>query len=82
MSDVDIDTQVDMAVIFDEKIVDRVRGALAEVLNRGKGDIYIQDQFDNRIRQDITNLLLSDYQIQQQIKQIVKQTIIEQMNKY
>jgi hypothetical protein len=82
MSDVDIDTQVDMAVIFDEKIVDRVRGALAEVLNRGKGDIYIQDQFDNRIRQDITNLLLSDYQIQQQIKQIVKQTIVEQMNKY
>lgn len=82
MSDVDIDTQVDMAVIFDEKIVDRVRGALAEVLNRGKGDIYIQDQFDNRIRQDITNLLLYDYQIQQQIKQIVKQTIVEQMNKY
>lgn len=82
MSDVDLDTQVDTAVIFDEKIVDRVRRAFVEVLNRGSGDGWIQDEIDRRIRNDVTRLLASDYQIREMVRNQIKQVIKEQMDKY
>ena len=82
MSEVKEETQVNTAILFDEKVVDRVRNALAEVLHRGAGDIYIQDQIDQRIRNDVTRLIASDYQIRDMIRTTIKQVIIEQMNKY
>lgn len=82
MSEVSEETQVNTAVLFDEKVVDRVRKALVEVLDRGAGDGYIQDRIDQRIRNDVTRLLASDYQIRDAIRNIIKQVITEQMNKY
>lgn len=82
MSEVSEETQVNTAVLFDDKVVDRVRTALIEVLNRGAGDVYVQDQIDQRIRNDVTRLLASDYQVRDTIRTIIKQVITEQMNKY
>lgn len=82
MTDNDLETQANVAITLDEKVVDRVRRALAEVLDRGSGDLYIQDQIDNRIRTDVTRMLQNDYATREMIRTIVKQVMIEQMNKY
>lgn len=82
MSEVSEETQVNTAILFDDKVVDRVRTALIEVLHRGAGDVYVQDQIDQRIRNDVTRLISSDYQIRDMIRTTIKQVIIEQMNKY
>lgn len=81
MSEIDDQTQANVALTLDEKITDRVRKALVEVLNRGSGDLYVQDQIDGRIRSDLYTMLMSDYQIREMIKTVVKQTITEQMTK-
>lgn len=82
MSEVDAETQVAVALTLEEKITDRVRKALVEVLNRGAGDGYVQDMLNQRIRQDISTLIASDWQMRENLKTIIKQTISEQMNKY
>jgi hypothetical protein len=82
MSEVDDNTQANIALTLEEKITDRVRKALVEVLHRKAGDVYVQDMINERIRTDVNALLSGDFIVRDYIKQIVKQTVAEQMNKY
>lgn len=88
MSEVDDTTQANVALTLEEKITDRVRSALVEVLRRGNADVYVQDVINERIRQDTSSVLADpsiwqyNYNLRAMVKEIVKEVIIEQMHKY
>jgi hypothetical protein len=88
MNEVDDQTQANVALTLEEKITDRVRKALVEVLTRGNADLYVQDMIDQRIRLDLNtimqspNYLAGNNVFREVVRLIVKQTVSEQMNKY
>lgn len=87
MNEVDDNTQANVALTLEEKITDRVRKALVEVLRRGATDHYVQDMINQRITDDI-RLIMDDphflhgsYQFNEFIRKIIKEEIIAQMHK-
>ena len=87
MNEVDDQTQANVALTLEEKITDRVRKALVEVLMRGNSDLYVQDMIDHRIKLDLNNImkdpsyLIGNNEFREVVKTIVKHTIIEQLDK-
>ena len=87
MNEVDDQTQANVALTLEEKITDRVRKALVEVLMRGTSDLYVQDMIDHRIKLDLNNImkdpsyLIGNNEFREVVKTIVKHTIIEQLDK-
>lgn len=87
MSEIDDNTQANVALTLEEKITDRVRKALVEVLMRGNKDHYVQDMIDQRIRADLETILNDPYKLKfntaflMAVQAIVKEFMVEQMRK-